>query len=81
MASDEGVEDMSSVVECLVNMFGGVINRDAIFTVVESCGGDCKYQYNYKVFIAFLFISLIHFWRQQSVLVHTLVMITLCYCC
>lgn len=42
MAS-EGNDEFNSVIESLMNMFSGVLNRDAILTVAESCGGDCKY--------------------------------------
>lgn len=35
--------DYSDVVETLASMFGDVISTDVIFSVVESCGGDCKY--------------------------------------
>lgn len=33
----------SDVVETLACMFGDVISTDVIFSVVENCGGDCKY--------------------------------------
>lgn len=35
--------DYSDVVETLSCMFGDVICIDVIRTVVESCGGNCKY--------------------------------------
>lgn len=41
--------DYSDVVETLTSMFGNVICKDVIQTVVESCGGDCKYYIIYKL--------------------------------
>lgn len=35
--------DYSDVVETLASMFGEVVGQDVILSVVESCGGDCKY--------------------------------------
>lgn len=32
----------SDVIENLMNMFGKVMSKDVISTVVESCEGDCK---------------------------------------
>lgn len=37
------VYDFSNVVETLTSMFGDVISPDVIYSVVESCGGNCKY--------------------------------------
>lgn len=41
--------DYSDVVETLASLFGDVISRDVIFSVVESCGGDCKYDELIKI--------------------------------
>lgn len=34
--------DYSEAIDNLMNMFGNVISKDVISTVVEGCGGDCK---------------------------------------
>lgn len=36
--------DFSQVVDVLTNMFGQVMDNDAINAIVESCDGNCEYQ-------------------------------------
>lgn len=50
--------DYSDVVETLASMFGDVVSADVIFSVVESCGGDCKY--NQKIINLYTFTR--HLW-------------------
>lgn len=59
MAS-EGNDEFNSVIESLMNMFSGVLNRDAILTVAESCGGDCKYSTCFSLCFIKVELSLLH---------------------